>query len=46
MEDAIHNNRSVLDLLYGNYTFVNPVLAQALRNAGSEGRRGHLGSRG
>jgi hypothetical protein len=28
MEDAISNNRSVLDLLYGNYTFVNPPLAQ------------------
>ena len=28
LEDAIHNSRSVLDLLYGNYTFVNPVLAR------------------
>jgi hypothetical protein len=28
MEDAISNNRSVLDLLYGNYTFVNPPLAR------------------
>jgi hypothetical protein len=28
IEDAISNNRSVLDLLYGNYTFVNPPLAQ------------------
>jgi hypothetical protein len=28
VEDAISNNRSVLDLLYGNYTFVNPPLAQ------------------
>jgi hypothetical protein len=27
IEDLIHNDRSVLDLLYGNYTFVNPVLA-------------------
>jgi hypothetical protein len=26
--DVIHNNRSVLDLVYGNYTFVNPVLAR------------------
>jgi hypothetical protein len=25
--DVIHNDRSVLDLLYGNYTFVNPPLA-------------------
>ncbi len=28
MEDIISNNRPVLDLLYGNYTFVNPPLAQ------------------
>jgi hypothetical protein len=28
IEDAIHNDRSVLDLLYGHYTFVNPVLAK------------------
>lgn len=28
IEDVIHNNRPVLDLLYGNYTFVNPVLAR------------------
>jgi hypothetical protein len=28
IEDVIHNDRSVLDLLYGNYTFVNPVLAK------------------
>src|SRR6185369_17065329 len=28
IEDAIRNDRSVLDLVYGNYTFVNPVLAQ------------------
>lgn len=27
IEDVIANNRSVLDMLYGNYTFVNPVLA-------------------
>ncbi len=27
MADTIVNNRSVLDLLYGNYTFVNPPLA-------------------
>ena len=26
--DAIQNNRSVLDLIYGDYTFVNPVLAK------------------
>jgi hypothetical protein len=28
MQDTVSNNGSVLDLLYGNYTFVNPVLAQ------------------
>jgi len=27
VQDAIVNNHSVLDLLYGNYTFVNPPLA-------------------
>jgi len=28
LENVIHQNRSVLDLLYGDYTFVNPVLAK------------------
>ncbi len=28
IEDTMHNDRPVLDLLYGNYTFVNPVLAR------------------
>ena len=28
IEDTIRNNRSVLDMLYGRYTFVNPVLAR------------------
>jgi Protein of unknown function (DUF1592)/Protein of unknown function (DUF1588)/Protein of unknown function (DUF1585)/Protein of unknown function (DUF1595) len=28
IEDVIHRDRSVLDLIYGNYTFVNPVLAK------------------
>ena len=28
LEDMIRNDRSVLDLIYGNYTFVNPVLAK------------------
>lgn len=28
VEDVISNNRSVLDLVYGKYTFVNPPLAQ------------------
>jgi len=26
--DVVRNDRSVLDMLYGNYTFVNPVLAK------------------
>lgn len=28
IEDAVRHNRSVLDLVYGDYTFVNPVLAR------------------
>ncbi len=28
VEDALQNNRSILDLIYGNYTFANPVLAK------------------
>ncbi|HTX38558.1 MAG TPA: DUF1592 domain-containing protein [Bryobacteraceae bacterium] len=28
LQDVIRNDRSVLDMLYGNYTFVNPVLAK------------------
>jgi hypothetical protein len=28
IEDIIHNDRSVLNLLYSRYTFVNPVLAK------------------
>jgi hypothetical protein len=28
VEDIVRNDRSVLDLLYGNYTFVNPPLAK------------------
>ena len=28
VQDTMSNNRSVLNLLYGNYTFVNPPLAQ------------------
>jgi len=28
VEDVIKNNRSVLSMLYGDYTFVNPVLAK------------------
>ena len=43
IEDVIRNDRSVLDLLYGNYTFVNPRAGQALRHAGSRRRRRHTG---
>ena len=28
IEDLLHRNGSILDLVYGNYTFVNPVLAK------------------
>jgi hypothetical protein len=28
IDDAIRNDRSLLDMLYGSYTFVNPVLAK------------------
>jgi hypothetical protein len=28
IEDTVQNDRSMLDLVYGNYTFVNPVLAK------------------
>jgi hypothetical protein len=28
IQDVVENNRSVFDMLYGNYTFVNPVLAK------------------
>lgn len=28
IEDVMRNNRSILDMLYGKYTFVNPVLAK------------------
>jgi len=28
VEDVIHNDRPITDLVYGNYTFVNPVLAK------------------
>jgi hypothetical protein len=28
MQDTMVNNRSILDLIYGDYTFVNPVLAR------------------
>jgi hypothetical protein len=41
VEDAIQNNRSVLDLLYGNYTFVNPVLAKHYGIPGVQGDADH-----
>jgi Protein of unknown function (DUF1592)/Protein of unknown function (DUF1588)/Protein of unknown function (DUF1585)/Protein of unknown function (DUF1595) len=41
VEDAIQNNRSVLDLVYGNYTFVNPVLAKHYGIPGVEGDVNH-----
>jgi hypothetical protein len=39
VEDMIRNNRSVLDLLYGNYTFVNPVLATHYGIPGVTGKK-------
>ena len=41
VEDTIQNNCSVLDLLYGNYTFVNPVLAKHYGIPGVEGDVNH-----
>jgi hypothetical protein len=41
VEDAIQNNRSVLDLVYGNYTFVNPVLAKHYGIPGVQGDVDH-----
>ena len=46
IEDVIRNDRSVLDLLYGNYTFVNPVLAKHYGMPEVDGRRRSLGPRG
>src|SRR4026207_1081219 len=39
VEEVIRNNRSVLDLLYGNYTFVNPVLADHYGIPGVTGKK-------
>ena len=39
VEDVIRNDRSVLDLLYGNYTFVNPVLAKHYGIPGVTGKK-------
>jgi hypothetical protein len=41
VEDTIQNNRSVFDLLYGDYTFVNPVLAKHYGIPGVEGDTNH-----
>lgn len=41
IEDAAANDRSVLDLLYGKHTFVNPVLAQ---HYGIPGVKGDVGA--
>ena len=43
IEDVIRNDRSVLDLLYGNYTFVNPVLARHYGMPGVTGKRRSTG---
>jgi len=39
VEDVIRNNRSVLDMLYGTYTFVNPVLASHYGIPGVTGKK-------
>jgi hypothetical protein len=41
VEDTIQNNRSALDLIYGNYTFVNPVLAKHYGIPGVQGDVDH-----
>jgi hypothetical protein len=41
VEDTVRNNRSVLDLLYGDYTFVNQVLAEHYGIAGVKGDQDH-----
>src|ERR1700733_12562415 len=41
VEDTIQNNRSVLDLIYGDYTFVNPVLAKHYGIPGVQGDVNH-----
>ena len=40
VQDTIQTNRSVFDLLYGDYTFVNPVLAKHYGIPGVEGDTG------
>jgi len=41
IEDVVRNDRSVLDLLYGDYTFVNPVLAKHYGMPGVAGGNDH-----
>ena len=41
VEDIIQSNRSALDLLYGNYTFVNPTLAKHYGIPGIDGGTDH-----
>jgi uncharacterized protein DUF1592/uncharacterized protein DUF1588/uncharacterized protein DUF1585/uncharacterized protein DUF1595 len=41
MADAVSNNRSILDLIYGNYTFVNPPLAKHYGIPGITGDLNH-----
>jgi hypothetical protein len=41
VEDTIQNNRPVFDLLYGDYTFVNPVLAKHYGIPGVQGDPNH-----
>jgi hypothetical protein len=41
IDDVIRHDRSVLDLLYGNHTFVNPVLARHYGIPGIAGDSGH-----
>ena len=41
VEDTIQNNRPVFDLLYGDYTFVNPILAKHYGIPGVEGDPNH-----
>ena len=45
-EDVIRNDRSVLDMLYGNYTFVNPLLANHYGMPEVDGRPRRLGAGG
>jgi hypothetical protein len=41
VENIIQSNRSALDLLYGNYTFVNPLLAKHYGIPGIDGATDH-----